>query len=226
LAEMRERAGEAQGAAEACESLARASVVPEHQVLAWYEAAVLWLGQAGDEDRGMSAPEQAAEIDVSHADVFSRLSALYAKHGLDAELVRLLEKRLERLDDDGERVALEVDLARALTEMGELAKAKAALESALDRRPDHTTALAAMAELSQKEGDWQGAEQALVRLARLLSTPEEQRAVYAELGQIYSVHLLNLSRAEVAYREVLRRAPHDTVALESLVELYKRQGDV
>lgn len=226
LAEVRERTGETRAAAEACESLARTSVVGEHQVLAWFDAARIWLDEVKDTERGMTALEQCAEIDVTHGDVFQRLSGLYAEKHLDAELARLLEKRLAIVEDEGERVALEVELARALGEMGELAKAKASLESALAQRPDHTTALAAMAELCAKEGDWAGVEQSYVRLARLLDTPEEQRAIYEKLGEIYSVHTVNLSRAEVAYKEVLKRAPGDIGTLEKLIDIYKRQGDV
>jgi hypothetical protein len=36
---------------------------------------------------------------------------------------------------------------------------------------------------------------------------------------------VNLSRAEVAYREVEKRAPNDIGTLEKLIDIYKRQGD-
>jgi tetratricopeptide (TPR) repeat protein len=226
LAEIREQGGETRAAAEACESLARTSVVPAHQLLAWFDAARIWLDEVKDSERGMSALEQCAEIDVAHADVFPRLSALYAEKQLDAELARLLEKRLVSVEDEGERVALQVELSRALVDMGELGKAKLSLESALAHRPDHTTALAAMAELCSKEGDWTGAELAYVRLARLLDAPAEQREIYEKLGEIYGTHTGDLSRAEVAYKEVLKRGPNDIATLEKLVELYKRKGDL
>ncbi|MCL2724526.1 MAG: hypothetical protein FWD69_08830 [Polyangiaceae bacterium] len=226
LAEMRANAGEMEASADAYENLARTSSVPNHQLLAWYDAARVWLEQVSDVERGMSALEQCAEIDATYEDVFDRLAKLYAERGLDAELASLLERRLEKVYDDGERVALEVELARAMLEMGELGKAKHSLESALDRQPDHTTALSAMAELCAKEGDWAGAEQAYVRLARLLPTDDEQRAVYEHLAEIYAVHTVNLSRAEVAYREVLKRAPSDVATREKLIEIYRRQGNV
>ncbi|HEY8074881.1 MAG TPA: hypothetical protein VIF62_12245, partial [Labilithrix sp.] len=226
LAEVRERAGEARAAAEACESLARTSVVVEHQLLAWNDASRIWLDEAKDPERAMSALEQAAEIDVTYGEVFTRLSACYAEKHLDAELARLLERRLEKAEDPDERVTLEVELARALAEMGELAKAKERLQSALDERPSHTTALAAMADLCAKEGDWETAEHSYVRLARLLATPDDQRAIYEKLGEIYAAHLGNFSRAEVAYREVLKRAPKHVATLEKLVDVYKRSNDV
>lgn len=226
LAEVRERACETRLAAEACESLARTSVVPAHQLLAWCDAAKIWTDEVKDAERGMSALEAAAEIDVTYGDIFTRLSTVYTEKKLDAELARLLEKRLERVEDEGERVALEVDLARAQGELGDLAKAKAALTSALEQRPDHTTALAALAEVCTKEGDWPGAEQAYVRLARILAGEEEQRGIYEKLAELYAVHLGNLSRAEVAYKEVLKRKPNDSATLTKLVDVYERQGDV
>src|SRR5262249_22193465 len=51
LADVRQRAGDARGAAEACESLARTSVVGEHQLLAWYDAGRIWLDEVKDEER-------------------------------------------------------------------------------------------------------------------------------------------------------------------------------
>ena len=49
LAEVRQQADDPRGAAEACESLARTSVVDEHQLLAWYDAGRLWLDEVADE---------------------------------------------------------------------------------------------------------------------------------------------------------------------------------
>jgi tetratricopeptide (TPR) repeat protein len=226
LAELRQRSGEPAAAAEACESLARTSVVPAHQLLAWCDAAKLWRDEVKDPERAMAALEAAAEIDVGHGEVFAQLSAMYAERGLEAELARLLEKRLEKVEDAGERVALQVELAGAFADLGELRKAKAALEDALTQRPDHTTALHALANVCTKEGDWQGAEQAYVKLARFLTSPDEQREVYEKLAELYSVHLNNVSRAEVALKAVLERRPSDVATLTKLVDLYKRQGDI
>src|SRR5690606_13433174 len=103
---------------------------------------------------------------------------------------------------------------------------KSSLESALATRPDHTTALAALADLCAKEGDWSGAEQAYVRLARRIVDPLEQKAIYERLGEVYAVHAPNLPRAEMAFKEVLKRAPGDTAVMAKLVDVYKRMGDV
>jgi tetratricopeptide (TPR) repeat protein len=225
LADVRQRAGDPRGAAEACESLARGSAVRDHQLLAWFDAGRIWADEVKDEDRALVALEAAAMIDVTYEDVFDRLSHLYAARRMQPELASLLERRIEGITDPEERLAMEVRRGRILLDVGDAEGARTAFESALAERPDDAAALSAFADLCVQQQDWDAAEQALVRLARLLPTPEEQRDVYARLGELYSRHLLNLARAEVALKEVLRRAPEDLPTMEKLVDVYKRQND-
>jgi tetratricopeptide (TPR) repeat protein len=225
LALLRDGSGDVRGAAEATESLARCSAVPEHQLLAWYDAGRLWMDHAGDEERAVRALETAAIIDLAHADIFDRLARLYASRGMQAELADLLQRRLDGVTDAEERLAIEVRRGRVLLEVGEIAGARKAFEAALHERPDDPTALSAFAEICIVNGDWEAAEQALVRLARLLPTAQEQRGVYGRLGDLYSHHLVNLSRAEVAFKEVLKRAPDDADTARKLVDVYKRQSN-
>ncbi|HLK38513.1 MAG TPA: tetratricopeptide repeat protein [Polyangiaceae bacterium] len=225
LADVRQRAGDARGAGEACESLARSSLVREHQLLAWHDASRIWLEEAKDEERAIVALEAAAAIDVAHADVFDRLSHIYATRRMQPELADLLERRIERVTDPDERHAMEVRRGRALLEAGDAEGARSAFEAALSARPDDPGALSAFTELCVAQRDWDAAEQALIRLARVVTEPTEQQDVYARLGDLYSAHLLNLARAEVAYKEVLKRAPDDADTAQKLVDVYKRQND-
>ncbi|MGD0530302.1 MAG: tetratricopeptide repeat protein, partial [Polyangiaceae bacterium] len=225
LADVRQRAGDARGAAEACESLARTSVVRDHQLLAWYDAGRIWSDEVEDDSRAILALEAAATLDVAHEDVFDRLSRVYAKLKMLPELAGLLERRIEGITDADERLAMEVRRGRILLDVGDVEGARSAFEAALAERPDDAGALSAFADLCVVQKDWDAAEQALVRLARLLPTAEEQRDVYARLGELYSHHLLNLTRAEVAWKEVLKRAPDDGPTMEKLVDVYKRQND-
>lgn len=225
LADVRRRLGDLRGAAEAAEALARCSGSPPKQLSAWHDAACLWMDEVKDEQRAMAALEAAAAIDLAHRDVFDRLSRLYAGRKMQSELADLLQRRIDSVADPDERLAIEVQRGRVLLEVGEVAGARRAFEAALDERPDDPGALSAFADLCVEDRDWPVAEQALVRLARLLPTPEEQRAVYARLGDLYSRHLVNLSRAEVALREVLKRAPDDFETMAKLVDVHKRQND-
>jgi tetratricopeptide (TPR) repeat protein len=226
LVQARNAAGDSRGAAEASEALARCSVVPERQLAAWVQAAQIWQdGEAKDESRALAALEAAAAIDVAYEDVFDRLSRIYAARKMQAELAQLLERRMDCVTDPEERLAIEVRRGRVLFEAGDIAGAREAYESALAERPDDAQALAAFTDLCLAQSDWEVAEQSLIRLARLLPTPEEQRVVYTQLGELYSHHLLNLSRAEVALKEVLKCAPDDVETAVKLVDVYKRQND-
>ncbi|WP_437317987.1 hypothetical protein [Sorangium sp. So ce385] len=225
LADALERGGDAAAAAAALESAAGASVGSEGRAHSLYAAAVLWQDKVQNAARARDVLEAVATVDPSYADVFSRLKAIYIAEGARAELAALLERRLDAVTDAAERVEMEVLRGRALADVGDAAAAKRALAAALDANPDHVEALSAFADVCAGEGDWAGAEQAWIRLARLVPDPDKQVAIYLRLGELYDEHLPNAERAELAYQEILKRAPGDVSARERLVALYKRAGD-
>ncbi|MGK4007450.1 hypothetical protein WMF31_32815 [Sorangium sp. So ce1036] len=225
LADALERGDDAAAAAAALESAAGASVGSEGRAHSLYAAAVLWQDKVQNAARARDVLEAVATVDPSYADVFSRLKAIYVAEGARAELAALLERRLDAVTDPAERVEMEVLRGRALADVGDASAAKRALAAALDANPDHVEALSAYADVCAGEGDWTGAEQAWIRLARLVPDPAKQAAIYLRLGELYDEHVPNAERAELAYQEILKRAPDDVGARERLVALYKRAGD-
>jgi lipopolysaccharide biosynthesis regulator YciM len=225
MADLCERAGDHAAAAEAWEAVAMLSTVTPHKLDASHKAATIWLDQVKDGARGRAALETAAQIDVTYKDVFTRLQGIYVAAADREALASLLESRLASVQDPEERIELEVVRGRTLAEIGDSDAAKRALSFALEASPDHPDALAAFADLSLAEEDWTGAEQALIRLVRLVPDTAKQAAIYTRLGELYDERLPNPERAELAYREVLRRIPGDAAAQERLVEVYRRTGD-
>ena len=225
LSEVLEGMGEYAAAAQAHETLALASHVEAHQVSAWHQAAVLWLDKAADPSRGRVALERAVTLDVGHEDAVVRLQALYVAANERQSLADLLERRLARTTDPEERIAIEVTRGRALAEVGEKDAAKAALAAALDANPDHAEALEAFAALCLDEGDWTSGEQALIRLARHTIELPRQAQIYRRLGELYDTALPNPERAELAYKEVLKRDPDDAETVARLVQVYGRLND-
>jgi cellulose synthase operon protein C len=224
LAEVLEARGDFRAAARALEGLAEASAVDAHKVSAWHQAGVLWLDKGNDAERAKVALEKAVALDIGNEDAAVRLQALYVAAGEREKLAALLERRLSRTTDPNERVALEVTRGRALADVGERAQAKAALGAALDANPDHVEALSTFAELCVEEGDWSAAEQAYIRLVRHLPEPARQAQIYRRLGELYDTSLPNPERAELAYREVLKREPEDQDAVSRLVQTLGRRG--
>ncbi len=224
LGQLCETTGDLQAAAEAYESLGRTCLAPDHVLAAWSEAARLWQ-LLGESDLETLALEQCAKADVTQNDLFARLCERYRRGGRDADLADLLARRLEHVRDANERSVLEVERARALVNLEDYATAKSVVERTLAEQPNHATALGVLADVEMKAQSYHGAEQAYLRLARLVASPDEQLEVYRALASLYFTHLLNLDRAEVAHREVLRRAPGEIETLERLVEIYRRKGD-
>jgi len=225
LAEVLEARGDFRASAKALEALAEASLIDAHKVSAWHQAGVLWLDKGNDAERGRAALENAVALDITNEDAVVRLQALYVTGNEREKLAGLLERRLSHTTDPEERVALEVTRGRALADVGERGLAKAALSAALDANPDHVEALSAFAELCGEEGDWSAAEQAYIRLVRHVPEVSRQAQIYRRLGELYDVSLPNPERAELAYREVLKRDPEDDQSVLRLVHALGRRGE-
>lgn len=225
LAAALEEMGNHAGAAASLEAAAHASVAPGERARYLYRAASFWHDKVKDTAHARQALEAVAEIDPSYEDVFQRLQTIYIAEGARAELAALLERRLEAVTDPTERVEMEVLRGRALADVGDAASAKRALAAALEQNPDHVEALSAFGEVCAAEEDWTGAEQAWIRLARLVPDADRQAAIYLRLGGLYDEHLPNPERAELAYQEILKRSPADAGARERLVALYQKTGD-
>ncbi len=177
LAEVLEAREDFGGAARAWEAVAEASSVDAHRVAALHRAGTLWLDRVSDVESGRAALEQAVALDLSHEDAVARLQALYVSRSDRQRLADLLARRLERTTDPEERIAIEVTRGRALAEVGEPGAARAALAAALDANPNHLEALEAFSELCLTEGDWLGAEQSFIRLARHSTEPVRQAQI-------------------------------------------------
>lgn len=219
-----ERSGATADAARCFEELGMVCKSPGERAAKLYKAATLWLSLETSEgqDEGRRLLEA---VDADYEDTFERLQAIYLAAGAKRELADLLSARLENVDDPAERVEIEVMRGRMLVEAGSAGEAREALQAALDANPDNPDALSAFADVCAAEGEWEEVEQSIIRLGRLVSDPDKQCQIYLRLGALYDEHIPNLERAEMAYQEVLKRAPENTVARAKLVDLYLKSGD-
>lgn len=222
FAELLEKSGEFEAAAQQFEAAADAMVNKAWAAEVSYRAGILRDDKLGDVEAAQKAFERVFVADPNNEDVFARLRKIYVARGARAELAELLERRLDSVQDPAERVEMEVMRGKALAEVGDAGAAKRALLAALESNPDHIDALSAFAELCVADEDYEGAEQALIRLARLTTNPDQQCEIYLRLGSLYDEQIPNPDRAELAYQEVLKRRPSDESARERLVALLRR----
>lgn len=224
VAEARERAKDQRGTAEALERLSEIATHRDNRLRACEKAAQLWLAIGNEPERATRLLETASTLAPENPDIADRLLSIHrvtAKHG---DFVAVIERHLPHVTDEKRRAALEVDRSIALSVLGDSKRARKDLAALLERDPDNLSALRALATVAEAANDWEAAEQAYVRLGVLHASTEDQSLAYARLGEIYATHLRNLTRAEVALQEVLKRSPSDASAISKLIAVHREQG--
>jgi len=225
-AEYQEARNNATQAADAFEALARASCMPHHKVAAWLHAAELHAtieAASTEQARLIACLEQAVELDPHQEEAQLRLRELYRSKGRLESLERLLTQQLLLADSPEVRAKLEVERAEVLLQLDRRDEAKGGLERALSLIPDHADTLVLYSRLLEEQGEGEEAERHLLTLAG--TTTDEGLSLYAyrHLAELYETVLEQPARAEIAYREVLKRQPGDAAG-DRLVQILLREG--
>lgn len=90
---------------------------------------------------------------------------------------------------------------------------------------EHEEALTALAELYESTSAWEKLASTLEPLAHLTSDIRKQIEYYLKLGETWHRKLLNLDKAQEAYRQVLELDPTEERAVDALQSLYTEAGD-
>ena len=190
----------------------------------WREAACIFEEEIGDPTRAVDAWVAAADCDLTYLDVYRRLAALYHSQGELDSLARLTDARIDAGADTPTLVGFMLEKARLCRDRGDVDGVTDALHECLELDPLHFAALQELVNTHRATEDWQGAAEALIRIARLNRTTEEQIWAFSELAETYDVHLQDLSRAEASLRQVAKLAPTHIETLDRLASVLSRQG--
>ncbi len=189
----------------------------------WREAACILEDEVGDLAAAVDAWVAAANCDIGYLDVYRRLAALYRREGQLEALADLTDRRIDAGADTPTLAGLLLDKARQRRERGDSEGVIAALDECLELDPHHFAALKELVDAHRAAEDWQGAAEALIRIARLKRSVEEQSWAFTQLAEIYDVHLHDLSRAEASLRQVTKLAPAHLETLDRLASVLSRQ---
>ena len=194
-------------------------------------AASLWRAAAGileekieDPERAVNAYVAATESDITYLDVYRRLVSLYRSQGRLADAETLTESRIEAGADTPTLVALLLEQAGQRRERDNVEGVIESLRECLELDPNHFAALTELVETHRSQLDWQGATEALIRIARLKRSLDEQVWAFSRLAEIYDEQLQDLPRAEAALRQVLKLAPAHNETLDRLASVLSVQG--
>ncbi|UCH29284.1 MAG: hypothetical protein JSV06_13615 [Myxococcales bacterium] len=189
----------------------------------WREAACILEEELGASEQSLEAWEAAVNCDITYLDAYRRLAAAYQREGLVEELALLIDARIEAGADTPTLVGLLLDKAAQRRERGDVEGVIDALSECLELDPFHFVALQELVDTHRRQENWQGAAEALIRIARLKRSVDEQVWAFSELAEIYHEHLTDLPRAEASLRRALELAPAHTETLDRLGSVLTEQ---
>lgn len=163
-------------------------------------------------------PEDLAALELSR-EVLTRL-------GRADQLLQVLERLAALHEDADAKIALLAQMA-ALAE-GELRAPEQAIghwRRVLELRPNDRPALAALARLLERQGDWAGLAEVCARQLEGAADLAERQELLARLGEVYQDRLGELDRAQQAWQGLLELDPEHPVALARLQDLFSARQD-
>ena len=190
----------------------------------WREAACVFEEQLGDPARALDAWIAASNADVRYLDVYRRLAASYQREEQHEELALLIDRRIDAGADTPTLVGLLLEKAEQRRSVGDIDGVLEALDECLELDPFHFAALQELVETHRAQEDWQGATEALIRIARLKRSTNEEVWAFCQLGEVYHEHLDDLPRAEASLRRALALAPAHTETVDRLASVLNHQN--
>lgn len=172
-----ESVGQLAWQARACEQLGELCINSQRAAAFFETAALLWLDQLHDEQRGELALEQAFSRDPKRFVAFDRLFRRVRARKQNDHLLEIIAKRLEVAENTQEIAKLFWEQARVLRQKGDFEGAIAALDNVTMLEPDHVGALALSGEMHIRRGEFPEAVEMLARLASHPEAPAQQRLV-------------------------------------------------
>lgn len=208
------------------EQIARAAT-PRHKMQLWERVASVWDEEFLDHARAAEAWENVLDLDPEHDAALTNLARQYRLLERWNDVVVIYDRHLELLVADEERwLEKSLALGRVLAEgLGVHDRAVAVYESVLERHPENTEALEALAKVRLGTGNTDDAVRAIEQLAKNAETPEERAEHYIRAAQAFEA-AGDRDAAIERYKLAVEANPNDRTAAAVLRGAYVARGDV
>jgi tetratricopeptide (TPR) repeat protein len=187
------------------------------------QIAAVYAEQFLDHERAAATFERMLELDRTHETALVELARHYRALGRFTDLLRVLERHVELLEEPAKRAGKLVELAGVLErQLNDAERALAAYEAVRELDPNNAAALDALARLRATAGDERAVE-AIEALARGAAEPSS-RAGYWVRAARWLESRGQLDEAIARYKRALGEAD-DLDAYSGLREAYLKRGD-
>ncbi len=183
----------------------------------------------GNKEQAVGLWQKVLDLRGEDQEALNSLGDIYAGQEKWRDLVDILEREVNVVDDDETRVAIYSDLGRIWYE--KLQKDRSALEAwerVLDLDPSSTTALFAVATIHRNAKQSSELVDALQRIIEVGAATLEDavlEAVYRELGKIFETTLSQPTDAVDAYSKALELNAGNFDTLDALERIQSEQGN-
>jgi tetratricopeptide (TPR) repeat protein len=209
------------------EAMQAAGLPAPAQIARLEEVAELSEKRLGDVERAVAAWKRIDELEGGRHEGRTRdaLKRLLAKAKMWEGLVAVLEKEAREAASPQTRAEVLKRMAQVYREKQvDPRRAIQLYEEALRTTPNDAAALRALADLYERENDWQGHAGSLRRLLGMAQTKIERLNLLRKLAVIYSDKLGDVEEATWACTEILEAVPGDRDALGRLEDLLEEAG--
>ncbi len=186
----------------------------------------LYENELGNLEAAAENYESAIELGQANLAAFRGLER--SCRGLERwkELAKVLERELDVVETQRERLEILMQLAQLLEEeFLEPVQAAERLEAALEIDPTREDAYEALARCYRRAKRWEELVSTYERHVVEATGREAKVAVYSALAEVLADHIEDVDRAIDAYRNALDIDDTNIAALEALGKLHEKQGE-
>ena len=199
---------------------------PEEVLMAKLELAEAYEERVADKSKAIDQFKRVLEDDGRNLQALKGLERLYQSQQLWQDLLEVLERQLEVVQNDRDQVALLVRIA-GMWEQEFLKPDKAAerLERVVEMDPLHTGALIGLARIYRQLRKWPELVHAYERHIDAAADRGEKVELYQQIGAVYRDELKDIERAIDSFLSVTGLEAENAPALRALAQLYEARGD-
>lgn len=199
---------------------------PEEVLMAKLELAEAYEERVADKSKAIDQFRRVLEVDAGNLQALKGLERLYQGQHLWQDLLDVLERQLEVVQNDRDQVALLVRIA-GMWEQEFLKPDKAAerLERVVEMDPMHTGALAGLSRIYRQLRRWPELVSSYERHIDAAADRAEKAELYQQIGAVYRDEIKDVDRAIDSFLSVTGIEPDNVPALRALAQLYEARGD-
>src|SRR6185369_8138526 len=198
---------------------------PERKNALYHKIAHLAEQDLGDDARAADAYTAALDVWPRDLEAANALEQLYLRRADYQNLVKLLLRKAEIVDDTAEKKTLYFRAAQLHEEVIEdLESAVAVFQHVLSVDDGDKAALDQLERLYIRLARWNDLKNVYAKKAELATTPVEKKQMLFVLGQVYDRELGDPERAVETYSSIMDLDPEDYDAAQALDRLYQQLG--